>query len=204
MPGSDAPAGYAEAAEELIARYEAIRFEDVHAAVIALFPKPPGAVLDIGAGPGRDAGALALKGFHVTAIEPTAAFRAYGRKAHPPAIRWVDDRLPALTGLSDQPNAFDIVLITAVWMHLETQDRPPAMKAVAHLLKPGGRLFMSLRHGPAPEGRIMFDVAPEETIALAESNELQTIACIRNDTSLQSCNRQAGITWSKLVFEKPS
>ena len=54
--------GYREEAATLVPRYEALVFEDVHREVIHLFPAPPAHVLDVGAGTGRDAAALARAG----------------------------------------------------------------------------------------------------------------------------------------------
>lgn len=194
-------AGYGEAAADLIPRYEALRFEDVHASVSHLFPKPPGAALDIGAGIGRDAAAFEKYGFLVTAIEPTDAFRSAGREKHPSSIQWIDDSLPELALLRDYQDAFDIIMMDGVWMHLDERERPRAMEQVARLLKPGGRVFISLRHGPVPQGRIMFDVSSNETTELAQHHGLKMLACL-HEQSLQLENRKAGVTWSKLAFEK--
>jgi len=55
-------AGYGTRAVDLAVQYESIKFEDVHRTVIHLFPSQVSDVLDIGAGTGRDAAALALRG----------------------------------------------------------------------------------------------------------------------------------------------
>ncbi|MGQ3357308.1 MAG: class I SAM-dependent methyltransferase, partial [Phreatobacter sp.] len=70
-------AGYAEEAENLARQYESVTFEEVHAPLLHLLPLS-GRALDIGAGSGRDAAALAARGFAVTAVEPTAELRAEG------------------------------------------------------------------------------------------------------------------------------
>ena len=62
---------------------------------------------------------------------------------------------------------FDAVLLTAVWMHLDAPLRARAMPIVAKLVRPGGVLILSQRHGPVPVGRRMFDVTPAETVGLA-------------------------------------
>jgi methylase of polypeptide subunit release factors len=75
--------GYAEQAEELIKRYEAIDFDHKHEAFLHLLPKTPGWALDIGAGSGADAAWLAHKGYRVVAVEPTNEFRLRGMGLHP-------------------------------------------------------------------------------------------------------------------------
>lgn len=201
MSGVRGVTGYNEGADALIQKYAGLRFEDVHGAVFHLFPEPPGAVLDIGAGPGRDAAAFDEQGFRVTAVEPCDAFRSTGIEKCSSSIHWIDDSLPDLSSLSDYRGAFKIIMATAMWMHLDQQERPVAMKQVSRLLEPGGRFFMSIRHGPVPEGRIMFDVSSDETIGLAAANGLETIFRT-HEPSMQPENQRAGVTWAKLVFER--
>ncbi|SCG08174.1 hypothetical protein GA0115255_123563 [Streptomyces sp. Ncost-T6T-2b] len=56
---ADSTAGYAEAADALAVQYEQVTFEDVHRDVLHLLPSAPARILDVGAGTGRDAAALA-------------------------------------------------------------------------------------------------------------------------------------------------
>ena len=83
--------------------------------------------------------------------------------------------LPQLAATRALNQTFDMVLMHAVWMHLTEAERAAAMPHVAGLLAPGGKLVMSLRHGKVPEGRRMFDVTGEETIALAAEHGLKNL-----------------------------
>ena len=178
-------------------RYEALPFADVHADVLHLLPPPPARVLDIGAGTGRDAAALAALGHAVTAVEPTTALRLGAQRLHPsPRIRWLDDHLPDLASVG---GAFDAVMLTAVWMHLDAVERASAMPVVAALVAPGGVLTMTLRHGPIPPGRRMFEVSMAETIALAEAEGLH---CIDRSTGDAGRYAQPGVTWDRLTFRR--
>ena len=192
---------YAAQANELARRYEAIAFVDKHQAVLHLLPDAPAAVLDIGAGTGADAAWLAERGHLVVAVEPTGEFRARGMALHPsPSIEWIDDHLPTLEHVLVRGQRFGLVLLTAVWMHLDEPERRVAMPRIASLLAPQGVLVMALRHGPMPAGRIMFDVSAMETIALAQDCGLRPLLDVRT-ASAQGINRDAGVTWSRLVFE---
>lgn len=98
--------------------------------MLDLFPSRPGAVLDIGAGSGRDAAALAGLGHRVLAVEPTAELRSLGRRIHADrAIEWIDDSLPELRVLRGRDERFDLILLTAVWMHLDSRQRSPRWRA---------------------------------------------------------------------------
>ncbi len=193
--------GYSEEAESLAARYERLTFERVHGDALPLFPKPPASVLDIGAGTGRDAAALAARGHKVVvAVEPTTELREHGKKIHAAhKIKWLDDGLPDLDKVFDLDRRFDLVLLTAVWMHLDKDQRRPAMASVASLTEPGGRIVLSMRHGPVPEGRRMFPVTPAETVALAEWQGLRTLY---NKPRADMQGRE-GVSWTWLVFERP-
>ncbi|MBX3609478.1 MAG: class I SAM-dependent methyltransferase [Hydrogenophaga sp.] len=165
VPGA---AGYGANASVLASQYESITFSEVYRDLLHLFPVQPCAVLDIGAGSGRDAAELSRRGHQVVAVEPTAELRAEGQHIHRElAIEWVDDHLPTLAALRRTKRRFDVVLLTAVWMHLDESERSAAMEALAELSAEGGVIFMSLRHGPIPEGRRMFEVSAKDTIQLA-------------------------------------
>ncbi len=201
FPGTE---GYAQEAPQLLQRYEAFPFEEAHKRVTNLIPQDPGCVLDIGAGTGRDAAYLADNGHHVTAVEPTDELREGGRKLHPsPLIEWVADGLPCLTSIANRKDRYELVMMTAVWMHLNEAERAQAMPVVATLLKPGCHLILSLRHGPVPEGRRMFAVTADETIQLAAAERLRPILNIHTE-ALQEPNRSAGVTWTRLAFLKPN
>ncbi len=106
-------AGYGSGATELAVQYESITFQDVHRDVIRLFPQSEADVLDIGAGSGRDAAALAAQGHRVVAVEPTLELRREGERLHSlPTLEWVDDHLPALCTVRSRPTRFDLILLT--------------------------------------------------------------------------------------------
>lgn len=191
-------AGYGANAQALAAQYESITFADVHRDVMHLFPATPCRVLDVGAGSGRDAAALAHQGHHVTAVEPTAELRVEGERLHAGlGIEWRDDHLPALAKMRASQDRYNLILLTAVWMHLDAAERGTAMQALVALLADGGRVVMSLRHGPVPEGRRMFDVSAEETIALAAAHGLSV--CHRSEREDMLDRRD--VRWSFLGFQ---
>jgi SAM-dependent methyltransferase len=198
--GARGTQGYASEADALVRQYESLSFADVHRHVLHLLPSSPARVLDIGAGTGRDAAGLADLGYRVTAVEPTAALRLRAEQLHPsPRIEWVDDGLPDLRAISAREDSFDVVMLTAVWMHLDAAERTRAMPIVAGLLRPGGLMILTQRHGPVPAGRRMFDVSASETIALAEAHGL---TCIQRIEGGDSHFNRPGVTWDRLAFRR--
>jgi len=195
FPGAEA---YASQAAKLIERYESVAAEEVHEEILHLLPAHPCRALDIGAGSGRDASWLADLGHAVTAVEPTAEMRAAGMRLHPhPRIEWIDDGLPELAALrARQP--FDLVMATAVWMHLDAEERSRAMTRLAELARPGAVMAMLLRHGPVPEGRRMFAVGAEETAALAEAAGFELLVNRPRRTLREDA--PAGVSWTALAF----
>src|SRR5580658_4959501 len=192
--------GYAAEADALVVQYESISFADVHKDVLHMIPDTPSRILDIGAGTGRDAAGFAAMGHDVVAVEPTAELRIRAMALHPsPSIEWVDDSLPDLTRLLTRGETFDVVMLTAVWMHLDEEQRRRAMPNVASLVRDGGVMMLSLRYGPVPEGRRMFAVSGEETMSLAEAAGMRLV--LRYD-ALEGVQRRPGISWTRLAFRK--
>lgn len=193
--------GYAEDAGQLIPAFEAISSADVLAPVADLLPDGARHTLDIGAGTGRDAAWLAGRGGRILAVEPVAAFREAGRRLHPsPQIDWLDDSLPSLSNVRQRGESFDCILLIAVWHHLEPEQRQLAFDNIRRLSATGCRLILSLRHGPASPTRPGFPISVEETVDLARRSQFGLLAN-RAAASVQAGNRQAGVSWTWLVFE---
>jgi hypothetical protein len=90
-------------------------------------------------------------------------------------------------------------MLTAVWMHLDAAERVRAMSVVANLLRAGGLMVLTQRHGPVPAGRRMFEVTSAETIALAEA---QGLTCIQRLVGGDSHFNRPGVTWDRLAFRR--
>lgn len=194
--------GYSEQAAQFLSRYDSMRFEDVHASIMHLIPETPGIVLDIGSGTGRDAAHLTSLGHKVVGVEPTDEFRSSASRRYP-HIEWIDDALPKIGKLADRTGQFDLIMATAMWMHMDEAERKIAMHTVAELLKPEGLLIMTIRCGPTPSGRLMFDVSASETKLLAANEGLEVIF-EKVTQSLGEANRKAGVRWLRLVFRNLS
>lgn len=197
MTTGPALAVYAANAGTMARRYDSVTTESVLAGLIDLIPPPPAPVLDIGAGSGRDTAWFQSRGYAVTAAEPVAAFRAMisGRV---PTATVVDSSLPGLDGLSGQ---HALILVNAVWHHLDAADRDVALARLTDLLAPDGRLLLALRRGPVPDGAPLYDLEPTAEIARAAAAGLALIR--RHDAAAHDQDTAAaGISWTWLALAK--
>lgn len=197
----DAVADYAAAATPaLIAGYDALSPTQIYAAVLDLLPVLPARVVDIGAGTGRDAAWLAGQGHRVLAVEPVRAFREAGAALHGKRIEWLDDRLPELAGTA-RHGPFDLVLLCAVWHHLDTPDRAVTMASLARIAAPGGLVILSLRHDPGPLGPHSFAAPPGEAIDLARDAGFDLVRRTEAD-SVHPESQARGVRWTWLALKR--
>ncbi|ATR19145.1 Methyltransferase (plasmid) [Roseomonas mucosa] len=186
-------------ASRLANAYEAVLPTVTRDWLADLLPRPPALVIDIGAGTGRDAGAFAAAGYEVVAVEPSSGMRAEAEQRHPsPRIRWLTDSLPSLTTASRAGLAADVVSLSAVWQHVAPVDRPRAFRKIVGLLRSGGLLAMTLRHGP-DDGRGGYPVTLAEVEALARDHGMQVVRTVASP-DLQG---RPDISWTAVVLRLP-
>jgi SAM-dependent methyltransferase len=197
---SDSTSWYDVNVAEAARRYEALVPSDVHGWLMDLLPDAPALVLDVGAGTGRDADWLGSRGLEVVAVEPSLAMRTAGQQLHrSSAIRWIEDRLPGLDKVLRLGLSFDFILVSAVWMHVPLPDRTRAFRKLVTLLKPGGRLGITLRHGPDEPGREFHPVSHGEIETLARTHGILVERLIHD----QDKGRRDGVTWTHIALRLP-
>jgi SAM-dependent methyltransferase len=191
---------YDRRAEQFFSQYQSVRFDDVHHAWLNHLPTQPGFALDVGAGSGRDALALAARGWDVLAVEPAKRLRELGQQAtQGTSVQWSDDKLPELTTTRALSYRFNLILVSAVWMHLPPTQRERAFRILSNLLAPGGILVITLRHGPGDGERTFFEVNLQELEHLARNHALVALHAGRDDDRLA----RSDIWWESGVFRLP-
>lgn len=211
------PQFYNENAKEFAKQYLSMSFEQVHQSWSQFLPSiienPNARILDLGAGSGRDVKYLAElaekthktdNNIQIFAIEPaTQLANLGGQVTNVLNVKWLNDSLPALSNITKQEVSFDLILLSAVWMHIPQSDRTRSIRKLANLLKPGGKLVITLRHGQTEEElkqRKMHTVCADELKRLAIDVGLFTILETPKEEDKLGRNH---VSWQTVVLQMP-
>lgn len=116
---------------------------------------------------------MSHQGCDVIAVEPNDALRQLGKHYTDASVTWLNDYLPELKATLSLGMRFNLILVSAVWMHLAMSQRERAFRKLSNLLAPNGKLVISLRHGSFTDGREGYPVSVEELEKLAKDHALQ-------------------------------
>lgn len=204
MPDDPALSYYQQHASGLADGYEALTFEAAHPGLTHIvkteFAGKKLRVLDIGAGTGRDAAWFARRGFEVVAVEPSEAMRRVAQRLHNGlTIDWRDDKLPELPGMLAAGETFDVIVVSAVWMHVHPDDRNQALRSIISLLANKGMLYLTLRLGPEEPERGIYKVSLEGFKATADALGLK-VKELETQTDLLG---RPHIKWQALRMDAP-
>lgn len=184
--------------EELTKQYNSLSFENVHKNIISQLPLE-GTVLDIGCGSGRDSFAMANKGLKVTAVDPSSNMLNSAKKNFPHEnITWIQDKLPTLEKLKNTNQKFDFILLSAVWMHVEKEDRKEAFKILQSLLNKNAKMVIYLRHGVFQDERKEIKVSAEEVESFSEDLNIMSKNLLKNDKDVLN---RSEVSWEILMFQ---
>ncbi|MEL0608341.1 class I SAM-dependent methyltransferase [Vibrio echinoideorum] len=188
---------YNENAVQLAKQYDSLEFENVHRAWRMYWPCGATRVLDVGAGSGRDSRWFVEQGCSVVAVEPARELRQLGGFNSSTQVQWLDDALPALSKARELCSHYDLILLSAVWMHLNSAVRKESISVLSELLSENGKLVITLRHGGFNDGRSAYRVSVEQLERLSEAVGL-TVCHVAEDTD--SLKRKE-ISWQTVVLE---
>lgn len=190
---------YDQHSDDFFQTYNKIYFSSVHRPFIRFLPKQAAArVLDIGCGSGRDARALAKRGYTVTAVDPSKEMlRLAEARDAKKIIAWKMDALPQLLSLGN--TSFSFILLSAVWMHIPPEQRESSIKRISELLENEGHLAITLRVGKQDESRIMYPISLEELLTLSSRYNLHPVYISR---PTKDSLKRTEINWKKIVLKK--
>jgi ubiquinone/menaquinone biosynthesis C-methylase UbiE len=131
-----------------------------------ILPPPDGLALDVGCGEGRLARDLAARGYDVTGIEPAPTLLQAAKKAHPEGTYIQAEA-------SDLPfSAESVQLLLSYNSLMDTDDLDGAMREFARVLKPSGRLCITITHPVADS--MGFAIRDAEAPFVIEGSYLRT------------------------------
>ncbi|WP_456480044.1 class I SAM-dependent methyltransferase [Nautilia sp.] len=96
-------------------------------------------LLDIGCGSGRDIGFYLQKGFNVTGVDPAVKFLKICKLKYP-NLKFYNSSLP---DLKLPVKNFDVITLTAVWMHISRIFYTYSVKSLKKYLNKNGMVILS-------------------------------------------------------------
>jgi SAM-dependent methyltransferase len=191
---------YSKYFERFAEQYEKVSPEKVNAQWSHFIPATKSLALDVGSGSGRDAAWLAEKGHEIIAVEPADKLRKKSEELHPhSSIHWINDSLPALKEVYKLNLRFDLILVSAVWMHIAPGLRDRSFRKLINLLRPGGKLILTLRHGISSDERTMYTTESEEIYKLANRYAVDVVLNTKSDDQLG----RSEVSWTTMVLWLP-
>ncbi len=192
---------YDDNAERFFSDYISLDFKTIFSDVENYISTSSKKALDVGAGSGRDASALADMGINVVAVEPSKKMRDLASAYYTSKrISWIEDSLPHLAKLNHLSDEFDLILISAVWMHLSATEQNDSLVTLKRLLSPTGKIIITLRLGPEEPDRGIYKISTQEL--LYEANKIGLVCSYVTSIKDDSFNRPQ-IKWQKVVLTKP-
>jgi SAM-dependent methyltransferase len=143
---------YAQRFEQLIEQGQDI---DGEARLVDVLAPRAATILDAGSGMGRVAGALAVRGHDVTAVEKDPELVTRSRVRYPDVPVVACDLLeltPTLLEAAGRPASYDVVVVVGnVMVYLADDTEVRALRTLRALLAPDGRMLVGFhpRKGPA-------------------------------------------------------
>ena len=119
-------------------------------------------VLDLGSGPGVNAGYMASKGFQVVGIDISEKMVELAKKRYP----HVEFRLGDMTKLTFPADSFDGILASYSLIHLTKDVVAFVLAKLYEILRPGGLIYISIQSGDSTQGFFSHPLIPVDKVFL--------------------------------------
>ena len=129
-----------------------------------LHDRPSGSrILDIGCGTGEQISLCRARGFPTDGVEPSQRMRELARCDNPES----EIREGLITSLSADDCSYDVVLAIEVLRYLHPHDIDQAYREMRRVLRPGGRIFITMVNLFATDAFYFFDRIKRVALRLA-------------------------------------
>lgn len=192
---------YTSQAEKLAGQYATVTTTSVLPGIDTAIPRLR--ALDVFCGSGRDAHWLATQGYHVDAMDGAHGMLQQAQKdnAHP-NVTYFHDLGPEFANTRQRGNKYDFILMSAGWMHIAPERRAEALGNLLSVAKPNCTFILSLRHGPAPADRPMFEVSVKELQQLAALNLVHAEQMLMPGAKDDKLGR-SNVWWEQVMLKVP-
>lgn len=193
---------YAEQANHLVKNYNRLSTPD-HIPQFADFVldiqnRENTNALDLGCGSGRDAKWMAEQGLRVTAVDGCPAMLEQAKNTnHHDNITYSLAIGPAFNSLLAKNTRYDIILCSALIFHFSPDEQNIFFQSLKKLAAPTARCYITLRHGPTPDGRVFFKTGVEDI----EDHAQKIGATITPLGRSKDTAKRADVMWDHLFLD---
>lgn len=192
---------YDSKAGEFSAQYDSVKTTDVLPGLAQALPRLR--ALDAFCGNGRDAEWLAQQGYVVDAMDGSHGMLREARAKHAhERVTYFHDMGPEFANTRQRGGQYDLIVMSAGWMHIAPERRAEALGNLLNVAKPGAMLLFSLRHGPAPADRPMFEVSVPELQQLAALNLVHAEEMQMPGAKADQLGR-SNVWWQQVLLKVP-
>ena len=124
-------------------------------------------ILDAGCGTGRDVGEFIKRGLLAEGLDYSAENIRLSRRKYPGVVFHEGD----LMKMNLPDNGYDGLWCCASLLHIKKQDAPGVLNEFRRVLKPGGKLFISVKEGAGE--KMVSDEAGERFFSFYRAGELK-------------------------------
>lgn len=182
-------------------QYSSVKTTDVLPGLASAMPRLR--ALDAFCGNGRDAKWLASQGYVVDAMDGAHGMLREAQAVNAdPNVTYFHDLGPEFANTRQRGGKYDLIIMSAGWMHIAPERRAEALGNLLSVANPGATLLFSLRHGPAPADRPMFEVSVKELQQLAALNLVEAQEMVMPGAQDDKLGR-SNVWWEQVLLHVP-
>lgn len=177
-------AEYDATAKARCAQYETVDFRWLYDALTERL-QPGSTILEIGCGSGRDARALAERGYLVTATDASSGMLVEAQRlSSGDNPRFAHKAFPLASADSLLQQSFDAILAIAVLMHIPHSERHTFFAQVSRLLKPDGLFMGAWSNNRVDKKRLFVNLMEDDIRSYAQISNMLLLEITHSQDAL--------------------